>query len=316
MKGQRVVGRRHWLAAFCCAALGAGLPAVRNVLAAEPTDADLQRMRREKRVALVIGNGDYRNFPKLDNPANDARGVAAALGGAGFQVILKLDASREQMVAALEEFRQALSQADAGLFFFAGHAAQVDSRNYMVPVAAQLDAERDPDGLAGQVAEQAVELDDVLELMGKANKRLNIAVLDACRDNPFVERALEVSRSLSRSTGRAPFMVGTGLARSFKLPAGGFLAYSTGPGQVASDGAGRNSPFSGALIEALKIQGLKLEEVFKEVRSAVAQATQQAQIPYEDSAAFGDFYFRIPADAAQARKQAQQSGVNNSYISP
>jgi len=107
---------------------------------AQLTDADLKRMRTEKRVALVIGNGHYRNFQPLDNPVSDATGVAAALRGAGFQVILRLDATRQDMSQALDEFDQASSKAEIGLFYFAGHAAQVDWHNFMVPVSAQLDA--------------------------------------------------------------------------------------------------------------------------------------------------------------------------------
>ena len=314
MNGHATVGRRRRISAAFCVALCLGLHGPR-LFAGDPTDADLQRMRREKRVALVIGNGDYRNFPRLDNPLNDARGVAAALGGAGFEVILKLDATRPQMLAALEAFRQALARADVGLFYFAGHAAQVDWRNYMVPVAAQLDADRDPEALVGQVAQEAVDLDAVFTLMREADKRLNIVVLDACRDNPFVTKAQAVSRSLSRGTGREPFVVGTGLARS-SAPSRTFLAYATAPDQVASDGAGRNSPFSGALIAALKVPDLKLEETFKNVRNAVASATQQAQIPYDESSVFDDFYFHIPASATRARAQAQQSGPNTTIIAP
>jgi uncharacterized caspase-like protein len=306
--------RFDMLRRICCVAICAAV-LLPSGARAELNDADLQRMRTEKRVALVIGNGDYRNFQRLDNPANDARGVAAALEAAGFDVTLKVDATREQMSEALATFAQSLSHSDIGLFYFAGHAAQVDWRNFMVPVAARLDASKSPADLAGQVAEEAVDLADVLKMMGDANKRLNIVILDACRDNPFTAQALEVSRSLSRSTGSVPFRIGAGLAQT-SAPARTFLAYSTAPGQVASDGSGRNSPYSGALIEALTVPGLKLEDVFKRVRTAVAAATRQEQIPWDNSSVFDDFYFRIPANIEAAKAAAKKAAVNTTFIAP
>jgi uncharacterized caspase-like protein len=299
---------------LCCFAVAAAVLLPRPG-AAEVTEADLKRMRAEKRVALVIGNGNYRNFQQLDNPVNDARGVAAALKDAGFEVILRLDATRPEMTQGLEAFDRALRKADVGLFYFAGHAAQVDWRNFMVPVSANLDAQKNVTALTDQVAQEAIDLGEVLKLMGDAGKRLNIVILDACRDNPFTAKALEISRSLSRSTGSTPFRVGTGLAQTFAPPRT-FLAYSTAPGQVASDGNGRNSPYSGALIKVLAEPGLQLEDVFKRVRNSVAQATQQEQIPWDNSSVFDDFYFRVPASVAVARAQAKQGEINTTFVSP
>lgn len=287
-----------------------------RMAAAQLTDADLKRMRADKRVALVIGNGNYRNFQQLDNPVNDATGVAAALRAAGFQVIVRLDATREDMSQALDQFDQALSNADVGLFYFAGHAAQVDWHNFMVPISATLDVNRAAAGnLAGQVAQETVDLADVLDRMGRADKKLNIVILDACRDNPFTEKALELSRSLSRSTGQTPIKVGIGLAQSFAPPRT-FLAYATAPGQVASDGAGKDSPYSGALIQALTVPGLKLEDVFKRVRISVAESTHSAQIPWDNSSVFDDFYFRIPAAAETVAAPAKKGDINTTFVSP
>jgi uncharacterized caspase-like protein len=314
MKWQVPKTRLQLSAQICCVAVSLFL-VMRLLGAAELTEVDLKRMRTEKRVALVIGNGNYLNFQRLDNPVNDARGVAAALTAAGFVVTLKVDATREQMIQALTAFDQSLRDSEVGLFYFAGHAAQVDWRNFMVPVAARLDASGKPAELVGQVEQEAVDLADVLKQMGAAGKRLNIVVLDACRDNPFTTRAIEVSRSLSRSTGNVPFKIGSGLAQTF-APSRTFLAYSTAPGQVASDGAGSNSPYSGALIEALKVPGLKLEDVFKQVRNAVASATGQVQIPWDNSSVFDDFYFRIPASVAAAKAQAKKGELNTTFIAP
>lgn len=306
----RIGHRRLWIIAIAAALL---LP---GIAAAQLTDADLKRMRAEKRVALVIGNGSYRNFQQLDNPVNDARGVAAALRESGFEVILRLDATREDMSQALDQFDQALSKADIGLFYFAGHAAQVDWHNFMVPVSAQLDVSAAAaNNLVGQVAQEAVDLGDVLDRMGRADKKLNIVILDACRDNPFTEKALELSRSLSRSTGQTPIKVGVGLVQSFAPPRT-FLAYATAPGQVASDGTGKHSPYSAALIQALALPGLKLEDVFKHVRNSVAEATHAAQIPWDNSSVFDDFYFRIPTAAELAKAPANKGGINTTFVSP
>jgi uncharacterized caspase-like protein len=283
---------------------------------ADLTEADLKRMRAEKRVALVIGNGKYQEFQQLDNPVNDASGVAAALRAAGFQVILRLDATREDMSQALDEFDRVLDRSDVGLFYYAGHAAQVDWHNFLVPISARLDPDKVAvNNLANQVAQETIDLADVLAGMGRANKKLNIVILDACRDNPFTDKALELSRSLSRSTGQTPIKVGLGLAQSFAPPRT-FLAYATAPGEVASDGVGKDSPYSSALIQALGVPGLKLEDVFKRVRNLVAETTHEQQIPWDNSSVFDDFYFRIPASAAAAKQQAKKGEINTTFVSP
>lgn len=283
---------------------------------AEPTDADLKRMRAETRVALVIGNGAYADFDALPNPPNDARGVARALESAGFRVTLRVDANRADMLAAIETFGRDLAAANVGLFYFAGHAAQVDWRNFIVPVAATLSVNaKAADRLANQVAQQAVELGTVLDLMAKANNRLNIVIIDACRNNPFTSQAIEVGRSLARSSDKLPFRVSAGLAQTFAPPRT-FLAYATAPGEVASDGVGRNSPYSGALIEALGVPDLKLEDVFKRVRSSVATTTSNSQIPWDNSSVFDDFYFRVPSAALAADARKAKSGVNTTFVSP
>jgi uncharacterized caspase-like protein len=220
------------------------------------------------------------------------------------------------MAKAVEDFGTALGQSDVALFFYAGHAAQVDWRNFIVPVAADLDARKTrPGALADQVAQESIDLAEVLAKMGNGKNRLNIVILDACRNNPFTTEALNLSRSLSRSTGKVPFKIGVGLAQSFAPPRT-FLAYSTAPGQVASDGNGHNSPYSGALIKALAEPGLKLEDVFKRVRTDVAAATANGQIPWDNSSVFDDFYFRIPSNASLASTKPEKRGLNTTFVSP
>jgi uncharacterized caspase-like protein len=125
---------------------------------------------------------------------------------------------------------------------------------------------------------------------------------------------MELSRSLSRSTGSTPIKVGVGLVQTFAPPRT-FLAYATAPGQVASDGTGKDSPYSAALIQALGVPGLKLEDVFKRVRNSVAQATHSAQIPWDNSSVFDDFYFRIPTDVA-AVAPTKKRELNTTFVSP
>jgi uncharacterized caspase-like protein len=295
------------LARYCLAALLL-MVALPRLGAAALSAADLKHMHAETRVALVIGNGDYQNFPRLANPTNDATGVAAALKAAGFRVTLKLNATYQDMNQALDVFAQQLRGADVGLFYYAGHATQVNWRNFILPVAASLDADRvDASNLADEVAQVAVDLGDVLKRMDHRNGRLNIVILDACRDNPLTDTVASISRSLSRSTGKTPVVVGTGLAQS-AAPPETILAYSTAPGQVASDGDGRDSPYSAALIQALGVPGLNLEQVFKQVGNAVAKATANEQVPWQNSSVTRDFYFRIPAPI--------DDGLNTSFVSP
>ena len=252
-----------------------------------PISADLRNDLQQgssyalgRRVALIIGNSDYRgSISKLANPANDARDIAAAMKKVGFDVDVHLDATRDEMNRAILNFKKRLHESDVGLFYYAGHAIQVNGRNFMIPVEANLDiTDMRADTLADYVSLETVEIDDVLGRMAAAEPDLNIVILDACRDNPFAGR----SRGLSR-----------GLAQTL-APRGTFVAYATAPGQVAEDGSGNNSPYTSALVEAVNTPGLKLEDVFKQVRRDVALKTDGRQTPWENSSIFGDFYFTPP----------------------
>ena len=252
-----------------------------------PISADLRNNLQQgsgyaigRRVALIIGNSDYRgSISRLANPANDARDIAKAMEKVGFDVDVHLDATRDEMNRAILAFKKRLHESDVGLFYYAGHAIQVNGRNFMIPVEANLEiTDMRADTLADYVSLETVEIDDVLGRMAAAEPDLNIVILDACRDNPFAGR----SRGLSR-----------GLAQTL-APRGTFVAYATAPGQVAEDGSGNNSPYTSALVEAVKTPGLKLEDVFKQVRRDVALETDGRQTPWENSSIFGDFYFTPP----------------------
>jgi hypothetical protein len=231
-----------------------------------------------KRVALVVGNGRYASSP-LTNPANDADLIAATLRGLGFEVRLQKNADQASMKRAIEDFGAALDKAgpdSIGLFYYAGHGVQMNGRNYLIPVGANINRDADVDI-------EAVSADWVLEQMRSARNRLNFVILDACRNNPFV-------RSFRSADG--------GLAK-MDAPAGVLIAYSTAPGDVAADGEGSNSPYSVALAQAMRDSDEPAELMFKQARDAVRHATADRQTPWEASSLTGqNFYFATAARPA------------------
>jgi uncharacterized caspase-like protein len=227
----------------------------------------------EKRVALVIGNGTYRNAPPLKNSVNDAKLMAETLGGLGFRLIGDrplLDAERPAMEQGIRSFGKALREGAVGVFYYSGHGLQVKGVNYMAPVSAKVTSESD-------VKYELVDVGFVLDEMGNAGNRLNIVILDACRNNP-----------LSASGVRA---LGDGLA-TMTAPAGTAIAFATQPGNVARDGAGSHSPYTEALARSLRTPGLDLFDTFNEVGLAVKKSTDGRQQPWLSSSPIeGKFYF-------------------------
>ena len=233
--------------------------------------------RAETRVALVIGNSAYQAAPALTNPLNDARDMSTALKAAGFTVVEALDADRRKFDGALRAFADQLGKADVAVFFYAGHGMQVGQQNYLIPVDAKLERERD-------LEFEAVQLDFVLrQLEIDREGKTTIVFLDACRDNPF-------ARNLSRSMGTRGTSVGRGLAAA-ATGLGTFIAYSTQPGNVALDGDGRNSPFTSALVRHMADKGRNLPATLIEVRKDVVGATGGKQVPWDHSAMTGEFFF-------------------------
>ncbi|MBI1762602.1 MAG: SUMF1/EgtB/PvdO family nonheme iron enzyme [Acidobacteria bacterium] len=226
----------------------------------------------ERRVALVLGNGAYADN-SLENPANDARGVAAALRELGFEVITDVDKDLTGMRRLIRTFGERLRGSSVALFFFAGHGVQVNGVNYLIPIGHQIEREAD-------VRLEAVSADDVLAQMEEAGTGVNLMILDACRDNPF--------RSLRRSQGQRGLALVT-------APSGTLIAYATAPGNTAADGKGRpNSPYTTNLLQHIRTPGLKIEDFFKRVRRGVEDLTQRKQTPWEASSLRGDFYFAAP----------------------
>ena len=242
----------------------------------------------EQRTALVIGNSAYSSGP-LKNPVNDAADMAAALQKLGFYVTLKKNAGLQEMDEAIEAFGNRLKRGGVGLFYYAGHGVQVNGANYLLPIGAKINKEAD-------IRYQAVDANRILDEMATANNGLNIVMLDACRDNPFI-------RSFRNAT--------RGLAIVSSAPSGTFISYSTSPGNVAGDGDGRNSPYTESLLKHMATPHLPIEQVFKKVRQELNKKTNSRQIPWELSSLSGDFIFNsgklqqqiLPADADKADQE-------------
>jgi hypothetical protein len=237
-------------------------------------------MARENRVALLIGNGRYRFSPLL-NPVNDARAISEALQSVGFEVTLLENATIRQMSNAARDFGDTLQKGDVGLFFYAGHGMQIKGRNYLIPIGADIQRE-------DEVSFNAFDVGLLLEKMEVARGRVNIVILDACRNNPF-------SRSFRSSS--------QGLAQ-MDAPVGSYLSFATAPAKVASDGKDGNGLYTQHLLKAMRTPGLKIEDVFKRVRVEVMADSDGQQIPWDNSSLTGDFYF-IPPDSARVEKPAK-----------
>lgn len=258
----------------------------------------------EKRVALVIGNAAYEHVPRLANPGNDASDIAAKLRELDFAVVDGIDLKKRDMEKRIRAFAEALAGADVGLFYYAGHGLQVDGKNFLAPVDAELRTESDLDF-------EAVELDLVLKQMLR-NVHTSIVFLDACRDNPLATNLAQRSRSLN---------VGRGLAR-VEAAASMMIVYAAETGQVALDGTGRNSPFTEALLRHLGEEGESISDMMIDVRNDVLQSTGKRQRPFESASLTGQFFFKPApekasdpaADIAQlraeiARLQADQGAL-------
>lgn len=231
----------------------------------------------QERFALVVGNGSYATG-KLANPRNDAEAIAKALVDVGFNVMTVLDANHDTLRAAIFDFGRKLRGGDGvGLFYFAGHGVQVDGENYLIPVGSDI---KD----ISEVALASVSLSELLRTMDHGSGALNIAIIDACRDNPF------------KMSGRA---LSRGLA-AVQAPTGTLIAFATGPGQVALDGTGANSPYTGALTAEMPSAGLPLEEIFRRTRRKVLEVTGGRQTPWEHSSLTAEFFFKPKATEQEA----------------
>jgi len=231
----------------------------------------------EKRYALVIGNSAYpKEIGMLKNPANDATDIAQELRGSNFEVQLLINATYVQIREAVRKFHEKLTNGPqdqtVGLFYYAGHGVQFQDENYLVPVDANVQFEDDIVRMCFPVQKM------VLANMERSNSRMNIVILDACRNNPFP--------AATRSAG-------SGGLSEMKRARGSFIAYATAPGSVAADGSGRNGLYTQELLKAMRKPGLTIEQVFKDVRQNVLRLSGDNQNTWDSSNIVGEFYFKF-----------------------
>ena len=240
------------------------------------------------RVALIIGNAAYMNAPSLANSGNDAREMAKTMRKLGFKVIDVVDADKRTMDKALEDIQKLLNTQQAiAMLYYAGHGLQLDWHNYMVPIDANLRRAQD-------VPNQTIDIEKVIKVFKSAQTRMNIVVLDACRDNPF------------------PGSTATNGLAQMDAPSGTYLAFATAPGNVAEDGdqESGNGLFTQYLIKELKTPA-RIEDVFKRVRLQVRQKSQGRQIPWDSSSLEEDFALNDGAthtiSAAELMQEAKEA---------
>src|SRR5215470_16251539 len=240
--------------------------------------------RAEKRVALVVGNATYQYTASLANPANDADDMARALKKVGFEVIAVKNVDKRSLEKAMADFGRLAQEADAALVYYAGHGIQYQGLNYLMPVDARLEDEY-------SVNYELTRIDDVLFSLSKA-RGVRILILDACRNNPLAERLR--SRRANRD-----FVPTRGLAR-IEAPRGMLVAFATQSDQIAADGAGRNSPFTGALLKEIEEPGIEIATLFRRVAIDVNQSTSGRQLPELSISMSGEFYLNTRDSDLQA----------------
>ncbi|MGE3990992.1 caspase family protein, partial [Pseudorhodoplanes sp.] len=248
--------------------------------------------RAEKRVALVVGNGAYQNANPLPNPARDADAIAAMFRNAGFDVVeTRRDLGNLEFKRVAREFSVAARDADIAVVYFAGHGIEVNGTNYLLPVDAKLVTDFD-------VEDEALSLDRVMRAVEPA-RRLRLIILDACRDNPFVNT---MKRSVSTRN------VSNGLARVEPVSTDTLVAFATRPGSTAEDGVGNNSPFAQALVKNLTVPGRDVRIALGHVRDDVIRATGSRQEPFV-AGSLGGATVALVADSRKPDEPTRQISV-------
>jgi TPR repeat protein len=232
----------------------------------------------ERRVALVVGNFNYEHVPRLANPGNDATLIAKTLQSLGFTLVgndTQENVDKAHFDRLVQDFGRAIQGADVALFYYAGHGMQVDGSNWLVPTDANPTRPQD-------LEFQMLNADLVLKQMDGAGTRLNLVLLDACRNNPFATLGTRAVQS--------------GLAQ-MHAPEGTMISFATQPGNVAADGSGADGPYATALAAAMRQPGLDIFRVFNQVGLAVKRTTDGSQLPWVSSSPIdGEFYF-VPTEA-------------------
>lgn len=234
-------------------------------------ELSLEALQRNKRVALIIGNDEYLSNP-LQFAVKDSQGMADILENAGFEVIHIKNATQEIFLDSLYDFQRKIKQYGKStdvLFYYAGHASQVRGINYLNPVDTIVNRE-------SQLEIRSININRVFEVLNESIDGVKIAILDACRNNPFASSIRSAKSGLAQMSA----------------PPGTIIAYSTAPGETAIDGSRDGlGIYTGSLVNAISEPGIKIEEVFKETRKKVVSLTGGQQIPWESSSLISDFYF-------------------------
>lgn len=221
-----------------------------------------------KKVALIIGNAEYKNRP-LKNPTHDADDISKFLSSNGFTVINLRNADLQTMNSGISKFSEDLKSNSVGLVYYSGHGIEYNGRNYLIPVNTSINDEDD-------IPRQTVDASTLVEKVGRSDKKVNIFIIDACRNN-FVQAK---SKSARLGLGKMEGSSGT------------LVAFSTAPGKVAEDGNGKNSPYAKHFLKAASVPGKKIEEVFKDTARGVEVETNGRQIPWYNSSLMVDYSFK------------------------
>lgn len=253
---------------------------------------------QQRRFAFVMGNGAYQNIAKLPNALNDANATRAMLQEAGFDVTAATDLSLAGLRSALDVFVEKVKQGGTGstaLVYYAGHAVQLDGANYILPTDVRPET-------SANIPNQSLSLTEILRKLDAAGARSKIAILDACRNNPFAARELSRGLALQMVDGANEGVRSeAGLAR-IDSNSGTFVAFATSPGSTAADGTGPNSPFTTAFLREAREPGLPIEQVFRRIRLAVYDTTNGIQIPWDTSSLITDVsFFPRPAGTPPAQ---------------
>ncbi|WP_179879901.1 caspase family protein [Bradyrhizobium ottawaense] len=266
-------------------------PVSAQVAPVEPAPTALQGP--EERVALVIGNSNYKNAPQLANPDNDAESMAKFLNSAGFEVVAATDLTQNDMLRVVQDFSAKVSARGpntVAMVYYAGHGVQLAGENYLVPVDAKVSSQT-------ELVNNSVRLVDVMSTLETIPSRMRIVILDACRNNPFPD---------VNDAGRGLAIV--------DAPNGSIVGYSTAPGAEALDGTGGHSPYTQAFLNVAREPNVPIEQLFKRVRLQVNQSTSGAQIPWESSSLTSDFTFfgdtAVAANRAPVRAPVVQMASN------
>jgi len=277
--------RLGWSALLLLLALGV-LPVPQRVAAQTTRGVTLTEVT-EERLAIVIGNAAYRLFTSLDNPVNDARLMSGQLEKAGFKVFRYENLDRNSLFNALRAFGDRLNDRTIAVFYYAGHALQLRDRNFLMPIEADI---RNED----EIEHAGVDVSFMLARMSSAHSRINIVILDACRNNPFAGKTRPAR----------------GLAQ-MDAPVGTYLAFATAPGKLSEDSAdanSQNSLYTSQLAKHLLTPGLPVETLFKRVRDAVVRGTNGAQVPWENSSLLGEFAF-VPGVFQAGKSSAEEEAA-------